>query len=98
MIKIQCLKCLPEEGIECPDFSLSEKNKLSKMVKNNYLNSIVYLKEQYRLSLHDAKYIVMHINETDGQCNRCNFDHLTGEYTQCPKCGAFNFNWLLNNK
>lgn len=93
-MKIQCVKCLPKEGIECPDFSTSEKTKLSEMVKNNSLKSIMYLKEQYTLSLHDAKYIVMHINEKNGHCNRCNFDKLTGEYINCPKCRAFNFNWI----
>ncbi|MEZ0004679.1 Zn finger protein HypA/HybF involved in hydrogenase expression [Flavobacterium sp. 28YEA47A] len=93
-MKIQCPKCLPKEGIECPDFSTSEKDKLSEMVKNNPMKGMMYLREQHMLSLHDAKYIVLHINEKTGHCNRCNFDNLKGEYINCPKCRAFNFNWM----
>lgn len=94
-MKIQCVKCLPEEGIECPDFSFSEKQELTEMAKNSPLKSVVHLREQYMLSHHNAKYIVMHVNKDLGYCNRCNFAKLTGENINCPKCGAFNFNWSL---
>lgn len=94
-MKIQCVKCLPKEGIECPDFSFFEKQELTEMAKNSPLKSVVHLREQYMLSHHDAKYIVMHINKKSGHCNRCNFIGLTGENINCPKCGAFSFNWNL---
>ncbi len=92
-MKIQCAKCLPKEGIECPDFSPSEKNELSASAGKSPLERIVYLRERYYLSLEHAKYIVMHINDKTGNCNRCSFDNLIGEYANCPQCGAFNFNW-----
>lgn len=92
-MRIQCAKCLPKEGIECPDFSSFEKKKLSEMVENIPLKSIVYLRENYLLSLQDAKYLVMHINKDLGYCNRCNFGGLFGENINCPQCGGFNFNW-----
>lgn len=92
-MKIQCPKCLPAEGIECPELSATEKSELQQLIANRPLQSIIYLRERYKLSLRDAKYITMHINKAQGHCNRCNCSSLTGENIHCPQCGAFNFNW-----
>ena len=45
-----------------------------------------------KLSLKDAKGIVAHLNKEYGNCIRCNFDKLTKENIECPKCKAFNYN------
>lgn len=65
------------------------------MAPNNFLQTVKLLIDEYALSHTEAKYIVMHINHTYGHCKRCNFTALTGEYINCPKCGALNFNWKI---
>ncbi|XZF14577.1 hypothetical protein ACTHGU_00420 [Chitinophagaceae bacterium MMS25-I14] len=92
-MKVQCKNCLPEEGIEIPDFTQAEKIKLSELVIQSPLHSMKYILDNFHLSLRDAKYIVIHINKIYGHCNRCIFDKLDEEYMKCPKCGALNFNW-----
>lgn len=92
-MKIECIKCLPEAGSECSDFSPSEKKELSIIDENSLLEHIVYLRERYHLSLKHAKYIVIHINDKTGNCNRCSFDNLIGDCVSYPQYGAFNFNW-----
>lgn len=84
---------MPKEGIEIPDFNHSEKNKLSELTIQSPIKSVKYIIDNYTISHGDAKYIVTHINKTYGQCNRCAFDKLDGEYIKCPKCGSLNFNW-----
>lgn len=90
---VKCKNCLPKEGIEVPDFAITEKSKLSELTIQSPLHSIKYFIDNFKLSHRDAKYIVTHINTIYGQCNRCKFDSLDREYINCPKCGALNFNW-----
>ena len=97
-MKVKCKNCLPSEGIEIPDFQQSEKLKLTELATLSPLNLIKYIVDNYTLSHRDAKYIVTHINKTYGHCNRCNFGNLNGEYINCPKCGALNFNWQTENR
>lgn len=91
---VKCKYCLPETGIEVPDFSPSEKNSLVDLNKQSPMQTILFIKTNFDLSLEAAKYIVTHINTHYGQCNRCAYNTLDAENTYCPKCGAFNFNWL----
>ncbi len=90
---VRCKNCLPKEGVEVPDFAISEKNKLAELIVQSPLHTTKYIIDNFKLSHRDAKYIVTHINRIYGQCNRCNFDTLDEEYINCPKCGALNFNW-----
>lgn len=96
-MKVQCKNCLPKEGIEIPDFTQSDKNRMSEMKLESPIKTVKCLMDDYGLSHRDAKYIVTHINETYGKCNRCDFNNLDREYLTCPKCGAMNFNWNLKN-
>ena len=96
-MKVQCKNCLPKEGIEIPDFNQSEKQLLSERALNSPIHTAKYIVDQFNLSHRDAKYIVTHINKKHGRCNRCVFDKLDEEYIKCPKCGALNFNWKINN-
>ncbi|MBK7988010.1 MAG: Com family DNA-binding transcriptional regulator [Ignavibacteria bacterium] len=94
---VKCKNCLPKEGIDIPDFSISEKSKLMALKVQSPLNSIKYIIDNLKINHRDAKYIVTHINEIYGQCNRCKFDSLDEEHINCPKCGALNFNWKIDN-
>lgn len=95
-MRVQCSKCIPEEGIDIPDFSFSEQNKILKLMIQSPMRSFTYLMNNLNLSHRDAKYIITHINKTYGHCNRCTFEQLEQEYRNCPKCGALNFNWKTN--
>ena len=94
-MKVQCKNCLPEEGIELPDFTQSDKESLTEMKLESPVKTVKLLMNDYKLSQRDSKYIVTHINKEYGKCNRCNFNKLDQEYLNCPKCGALNFNWRL---
>ena len=96
-MKVQCKNCLPKEGIEIPEFTESDKNRLSKIKKESSIKTVKYLMDNYKLTHLDSKYITTHINENHGKCNRCNFSELDQEYLNCAKCGALNFNWKVND-
>ena len=92
-MKVKCKNCLPEEGIDIPDFNESEKSKLLGLIIQSAVHSIKLIIDNYSLIYRDAKFIVTHMNSPHGHCNCCNFDKLEEEYIKCPKCGALNFNW-----
>ena len=97
-VKVQCKNCLPEAGLEIPNFSQSEKIRLLELAIQSRLDATKYIINNLNLSHRDAKYIVTHINTIYGHCNRCNFDKLDEEYIKCPKCGALNFNWKIGDQ
>ena len=90
---VKCKNCLPNEGIQIPDFSQSEKKQLLELTLQSPLHSIRFIIDNFKLSHRDAKYIITHINKVYKQCNSCVFDNLDEEYINCPKCGALNFKW-----
>lgn len=90
---VKCKYCLPETGIEVPAFSSSEKNRLLDLNKQSPMQAILFIKDNFHLSLEAAKYIITHINTHYGHCNRCTYNTLEAENIYCPKCEAFNFNW-----
>lgn len=92
-MNVQCKNCLPEEGIEIPDFSQPEKSEIVRLTTESPIRAVKHLKDHFDLSLRDSKYIVTHINSPYGKCNRCVFDKLEEEFIHCPKCKALNFNW-----
>jgi hypothetical protein len=95
---VKCENCLPKEGIEISDFTISEKRKLTELTIQSSLHSTKYIIDNLKLSHREAKYIVTHINIIYGQCKCCKFDKLDKEYMNCPKCGALNFNWKIDNE
>jgi len=94
-MKVKCKNCLPKEGIEVPDFSQSEKSDLYELKLSSPIKAMKHLVDEHKLSLLKAKYMVGHINEIYGKCNRCKFNNLKDEYCKCPKCKALNFNWKV---
>jgi len=40
----------------------------------------------------EAKQIIAHFNSIYGSCHRCNYEELVGDFIECPKCKAFNYN------
>ncbi len=94
-MKVRCKNCLPEEWIEVPAFSKSDKMKLWELKVNSPIHTVKVLMDEYKISHRDSKYIVTHINTSYGECNKCDFNKLDQEYLTCPKCGALNFNWKL---
>lgn len=97
-MKVKCKNCLPFGGIEIPEFEQSEKLMLQEMRALSPLKLTKYIIDNFAMSHRDAKYIVAHINKKYGHCNSCNFDNLNEEFMNCPKCGALNFNWRIENK
>ncbi len=97
-MKVQCKNCLPKEGIEVPEFTQSDKNRLSEMKEESPIKTVKCLMEDYGLSHLESKYITTHINKIYGKCNCCDFNELDQEYLNCPKCGALNFNWKIDNE
>ena len=94
-MKVQCKNCLSKEELEIPDFTQLDKKSLYDMKLESSIKAVKLLIDDFKLSHRDAKYVVAHINERYGKCNRCNFDKLDREYLNCPKCGALNFNWKI---
>ncbi len=97
-MKVQCKNCLQNEVVEIPDFTQSEKNGLLELNLKSPLHTVKHLIDNFKVSHRDAKYIVTHINTDYGRCKRCIFDNLDEEYIKCPKCGALNFNWKINDQ
>lgn len=97
-MKVQCKNCLQNEVVEIPDFTQSEKNGLLELNLKSPLHTVKHLIDNFKVSHRDAKYIVTHINNDYGRCKRCIFDNLDEEYIKCPKCGALNFNWKINDQ
>jgi hypothetical protein len=97
-MKVKCKNCLPEAGIEMPVFNQSERKNLIQLTKQSPLESTKFIVDNFNLEHHVAKYIVNHINKIYGQCNRCKFNLLSEEYTDCSQCGSLNFNWKTNNE
>lgn len=97
-MKVQCKNCLPKEGIEIPEFTQLDKNRLLVMKRESPIKTVKYLMDNFKLTHLDSKYITTHINESYRKCNRCDFNELGKEYLNCPKCGVLNFNWEITNK
>lgn len=97
-MQVKCKNCLPKEGIELPDFTQSEKNKLIALIIQSPIRSAKFIVENFNLSLRDAKYIITHVNIRYGHCHRCDFQKLDEAYVNCPTCGALNFNWETDNE
>lgn len=96
-MKVKCKNCYPPEGIDVPDFSQTEKSKLWRLRTESPIHSVKYLMDNFELSHLNAKYIATHITKKYGHCNKCSFDKLKGEYINCPKCEALNFNWRMDD-
>lgn len=97
-MKAQCKNCLENEVVEIPDFNPAEKKQLLEIYQKSPLHVVKHLVESLKVRHIYAKYIVTHINKNYGCCKRCIYDKLDEEYIKCPKCGALNFNWKINDQ
>lgn len=88
---------MPIAGIEVPEFTRSDKNRLLELKKESPIKTVKCLMDEYRLSHLESKFIAAHINKNYGKCDRCDFNGLDGEYGDCPNCGALNFNWKIEH-
>lgn len=95
-MKVHCKNCLSGDEITIPDFTQADIQALLELKKLSPLNTVLHLKEQFKLTLRDAKYITLHINKDYGLCNRCGRQLPEEENTNCPRCGSLNFNWKIN--
>ena len=76
-----------------PAFDQIEKLDLLNFKTKSPIMAAKRLMEKHQVSHADSKFIVAHINTEYGQCNRCDYEGLIGEYVECPTCKSFNFNW-----
>jgi hypothetical protein len=91
-MKMNCKKC----GNEINELNFTEEQKFEilGMVKQDLkLFAVKKIIDDFGFSNKDAKIIVTHINSEYGKCNRCNNNELNSENIECPKCGAFNYNF-----
>ena len=99
-MKMNCKKC----GNEINELNFTEEQKFEilGMVKQDLkLFAVKKIIDDFGFSHKDAKIIVTHINNEYGKCNRCENNELNSENVECPKCGAFNYNFkepVFNNE
>lgn len=88
----QCKRCNWE--IKPLHLSASQRVEIRELMDQDLkLLTIQKLKKETNLSLKDAKGAVMHMSPIYKHCTRCDFDQLTEENMECPKCQAFNYNF-----
>lgn len=90
-MRIYCKKC-KEEIVK---LLLTEKQKLDiYALRQN--NSVLSLEKKlindFNLNKNEANTIISHLNKRHGCCVVCEAETLNGEFTECPDCGAFNYN------
>lgn len=79
-MRIKCKNCLPKEGIDVPNFSISDKKLFTETKSNSSIKAVKLLMNKYHLTHLESKYIVAHINKKFGSCNRHNYIELDKEY------------------
>lgn len=90
-MKTICKQCKSE----IPELRFSEDQRLEiwgLVIQNFKLFAIEKIRDEFQLSLEDAKVIIAHLNKDFGKCHNCNYDGLDEENIECPKCKSFNYN------
>jgi len=94
-MKTVCKRCCSE--IKDLNFSEEQKLEIWGLINQNLkLSAVKKLIDNYQLSHKESKIIVAHLNKDFGKCHGCNFEDLTEENIECPKCKAFNYNLKIN--
>ena len=57
------------------------------------VQAMLALRESTHMGLLEAKGIVMHIADKDGQCHRCKAQLAIVKEGHCPKCRSLNLHW-----
>jgi len=94
-MEYKCLNC----ASTLKEFTKTEEDKLeiwAYKAGGFQLFGVKLLREQHRLSLKEAKAVMLHMNLVFGKCHRCDYDELESENIICPKCQSFNYNWKIN--
>ena len=90
-MKSNCKRC--RSKIEELNFQEETRLEIWGMVNQDLkLFAVKKLMDECRMSHKAAKVIVAHLNKEFGRCHRCNFENLTEENIECPKCKSFNYN------
>jgi len=90
-MKTICKKCDTKLG----DLQQNEAHKLEVwgLVMQDLNNFAVQkILDNYGFTSQEARIIITHINTEYGKCVSCDNTELTTESSECPKCGAFNYN------
>lgn len=91
-MKFYCKKCKNE----IKELNLSEVQKfeiLGMLKQDLKLFAVKKLMDEFGVSQKEAKIILTHLNPECGKCQQCDFDKLENQNAECPKCGAFNYNF-----
>ena len=86
-----CKRC----SNEIPDLRLVEEARLKLyglVYQDLKLFAVKELMDENQFSHREAKVIVDHMNQKFGKCERCDYSSLDKENSDCPECGAFNYN------
>lgn len=86
-----CCRC----GNEIPELKLSDEQAVEIWgLQNQNLKLFIVkkLKDEFGYSHNESKIIMDHLNPEIGKCLICDYDGLEGEFVDCPKCKAFNYN------
>lgn len=89
--EIHCKKC----GKEIIRLLLIEKQKLDiYILMQNDLRLFLEQKliSDFNLNKEKAEAVIGHLNKKKDCCTACGSEVMTGEFTECPDCGAFNYN------
>ena len=87
----KCKRC----NWEIAKLKLTEEQRLeirSLLSQDLKMFAIQHLHQNLKISLTEAKGIILHLNKEFGKCIRCDFENLKEENIECPKCKAFNYN------
>ena len=90
----KCLRCKNK----IVELILSDKQRVEiwgLLTQDLKLFIVKKLKDEYGYEHGEAKIIVDHLNKDFGKCGRCDYDQLSVEYVDCPKCKAFNYNLYI---
>jgi predicted RNA-binding Zn-ribbon protein involved in translation (DUF1610 family) len=89
--EMDCKKC----GKEIIKLPLTEKQKLDIYILiQNDLRLFLEQKlvSDFNLNKEKVKAVIGHLNKKQNCCTACGSEVLAGEFTECPDCGAFNYN------
>jgi hypothetical protein len=69
------------------------KKEIAATVKQGHVLAMDLLRKNGVSALPEAKAIVTHLTDENGNCHRCNTQQEKAEVTFCPKCKTLNLNW-----
>jgi hypothetical protein len=74
------------------DLDGARKAEVAALARQSRIAATIQIRDQFELSMGDAKGVVMHISRDDDVCIRCRNNVAKGE-TVCTNCNGVNLNW-----